>query len=122
MPRPLATLAASLLVCGCNEIRYQASRIDIPKLEVPKAAALPDRRTTYECRNGEPFDVYFPPGGTGTVLSLGGDDYALRELATVAGKRYGDERYELYLKEDGSAFVTLDEKRIREGCKRRDVE
>ena len=69
MPRPL--IAAALLLCGCNEIRYQASRLraNAPKLEVPKAASLPDRRATYECKDGEPFDVYFPPGGVGAVLS-----------------------------------------------------
>ena len=117
MPRPLI-FAAALLLGGCNEIRYQAARLraNSPKLEVPRAASLPDRRTTYECRNGEPFAVFFPPGGGGAVLSLGGDDFALRELETVAGKRYGDEHYELYLKEDGSVLVTLDEKRIREAC------
>ena len=120
MPRTLIAVAA-LLACGCNEIRYQAARLraNSPKLEVPKAASLPDRRVTYDCKNGEPFDVFFPPGGAGAVLSLGGDDFALRELTTVAGKRYSDERYELYIKEDDSVYVTLDEKRIREGCKQR---
>ncbi|MDD5302898.1 MAG: hypothetical protein PHS14_07270 [Elusimicrobia bacterium] len=120
MPRPLV-FAAALLACGCNEIRYQTARLraNTPKLEVPKAAELPDRRATYDCRNGEPFDVFFPPGGAGAVLSLGGDDFALRELTTVAGKRFGDDRYELYMKEDGSVYVTLDEKPIREGCKQR---
>ena len=119
MPRPL--IAAALLLCGCNEIRYQASRLraNAPKLEVPKAASLPDRRATYECKDGEPFDVYFPPGGVGAVLSLGGDDFALRDLEAVAGKRYGDGRYELYLKEDGTAYVTLEEKPIRDRCSRR---
>ena len=34
-------------------------------------------------------------------------------------KRFSDERYELYVKEDGSVDVSLDEKRIREGCRRR---
>lgn len=120
MPRTLIAVAA-LLACGCNEIRYQTARLraNTPALEIPKAAELPDRRATYECRNGEPFDVFFSPGGGGAVLSLGGDDFALRDLTAVAGKRYGDERYELYLKEDGSADITLDEKRIREGCRRR---
>ena len=110
-----------LLACGCNEIRYQTARLraNSPKLEVPKVASLPDRRVTYDCKNGEPFDVFFPPGGAGAVLSLGGDDFALRELTTIAGKRYGDGRYELYIKEDDSLYVTLEEKRIREGCKQR---
>ncbi len=120
MPRSLI-FAAALLACGCNEIRYQTARLraNSPKLEIPKAASLPDRRVTYECKNGEPFDVFFPPGGAGAVLSLGGDDFALRELTTVAGKRYGDGRYEMYIKEDDSLYVTLEEKRIREGCKQR---
>lgn len=119
VPRPL--IAAALLLCGCNEIRYQASRLraKAPPLEVPRAASLPDRRATYECKDGEPFDVYFPPGGVGAVLSLGGDDFALRDLEAVAGKRYGDDRYELYLKEDGTAYVTFEEKRIRDRCARR---
>jgi len=119
VPRPL--IAAALLLCGCNEIRYQASRLraNAPALEVPRAASLPDRRATFGCKDGEPFDVYFPPGGVGAVLSLGGDDFALRDLEAVAGKRYGDDRYELYLKEDGTAYVTLEEKRIRDGCARR---
>jgi membrane-bound inhibitor of C-type lysozyme len=117
VPRPLIAVAA-LLACGCNEIRYQTARLraSSPKLEVPKAASLPDRRVTYECKNGEPFDVFFTPGGAGAVMSLGGDDFALRELSIAAGKRYGDDRYELHIKEDGSVYVTLDEKRIREGC------
>ncbi len=120
MPRTLIA-AAALLACGCNEIRYQSARLRAraPKLELPKVASLPDRRATYDCKNGEPFDAYFPPGGAGVVLSLGGDDFALRELSTIAGKRYGDEHYELYLKEDGSAYVTLDEKPLRGGCRRR---
>ena len=120
MPRTLIAVAA-LLSCGCNEIRYQTARLraNSPKLEIPKAASLPDRRVTYDCMNGEPFDVFFPPGGAGAVLSLGGDDFALRELTTIAGKRYGDGRYELYIKEDDSLYVTLEEKRIREGCKPR---
>lgn len=117
MPRSLI-LAAALLACGCNEIRYQASRIDKSKLGFQKPASLPDRRATYACRDGEPFDVYFPPGGVGAVLSLGGDDFALRDLEAVAGKRFGDGRYELYIMEDGSAYVTLEEKRIRDRCKR----
>lgn len=120
VPRTLI-IAFGVLLCGCNEIRYQASRLraNAPALEVPKVASLPDRRATYECKDGEPFDVYFPPGGVGAVLSLGGDDFALRDLEAVAGKRYGDDRYELYLKEDGTAYVTLEEKRIRDGCARR---
>jgi membrane-bound inhibitor of C-type lysozyme len=117
VPRPLV-LAAALLACGCNEIRYQTARLraNSPKLEVPKVASLPDRRVTYECKNGEPFTVLFPPGGAGAVMTLGGDDFALRDLTAIAGKRYGDNRYELYIKEDGSVYVTLEEKRIREGC------
>lgn len=109
-----------MLACGCNEIRYQASRLraNSPKLEIPRAAALPDRRASFECADGEPFAVYFPPGGTGAVLSLGGDEFALRDLAAVAGRRYGDGRYELSFKEDGVAAVTLDEKVIRGRCKR----
>ncbi len=119
MPRPL--IAAAFLLCGCNEIRYQTARLraSTPKLEVPKVASLPDRRTTFDCKDGEPFDVFFTPGGDGAVLSLGGDDFALRELSAVAGKRFSDGRYELYLKEDGTVSVSLDEKRIREGCKQR---
>lgn len=118
MPRTLI-IAAAILACGCNEIRYQTARLraNSPKLEVPKVAALPDRRVTYTCKNGEPFAVFFPPGGAGAVLSLGGDDFALRELTTIAGRRYGDGRYELYVNEDDSVYVTLEEKRIREGCK-----
>ena len=117
MPR-LVIIAAALLAGGCNEIRYQASRLraKAPPLEVPRAASLPDRRATYECKDGEPFDVYLPPGGAGAVLSLGGDDFALRELSIPAGRRFGDDRYELHLKEDGSAYVTLDDKRIRDRC------
>jgi len=112
---------AALLVCGCNEIRYQTARLraSSPKLEVPKVASLPDRRTTYNCKDGEPFDVFFTPGGDGAVLSLGGDEFALRELPTVAGKRFGDDRYELYVKEDNVVYIALDEKRIRDGCKQR---
>ena len=117
MPRTVI-LAAALLACGCNEIRYQASRIDKEKLGFKKPAALPDRRATYACRDGEPFDVYFPPGGVGAVLSLGGDDFALRDLEAVAGKRFGDGRYELVIREDGEAYVTADDKRIRDRCKR----
>lgn len=109
-----------MLLCGCNEIRYQTARLraNSPKLEVPKVASLPDRRVTFTCRDGEPFDAYFPPGGVGAVLSLGGDDFALRDLAPVAGERYGDGRYELVIREDGEAYVTNDEKRIRDRCKR----
>ena len=116
---PDLVFAALLLACGCGEIRYQTSRLDLPKLEFPKPAALPDRRVSYECANAEPFDVFFPPGGAGAVLSLGGDDFALRELPGAAGRRFGDGRYELYLEEDGSADVALDEKRVRERCKPR---
>jgi hypothetical protein len=120
VPRTLIAVAA-ILACGCNEIRYQTARLraNSPRLEVPKAASLPDRCVTYECKNGEPFAVFFPPGGAGAVLSLGGDDFALREMTTVAGKRFGDEHYELYLKEDGTVYITLEEKRIREGCTQR---
>ena len=115
MPR-LIILAATLLACGCNEIRYQASRIDLPPLEVPKAASLPDRRITYECKDGAPFDVFFPPGGVGAVLSLGGDDFALREMSITAGRRFGNGHYELFVKDNGSVYLLLDEKRIRDGC------
>ena len=120
VPRALI-LAAALLAGGCNEIRYQASRLRkaAPPLEVPKLASLPDRRATYDCKDGEPFDIYFPPGGVGAALTLGGEDYALREIETVAGKRFADEHFELYMKEDGSADLTLDEKKIRAGCRRR---
>ena len=120
MPR-LIIVAAALLTGGCNEIRYQSARLraSAPPLEIPKVASLPDRRVTYDCKNGEPFDVFFPPGGAGAVLSLGGDDFALRELTTIAGRRFGDERYELYIKEDDSVYLTLEEKRIRDGCRRR---
>ena len=116
MPRSLIALAAAL-ACGCNEIRYQASRIDVPRLEIPKAASLPDRRATYECKDGEPFDLFLPPGGAGAVLSIGGDEFALRELETGAGKRYSDGRYELYMKEDGSADLAVDDKKLRTGCR-----
>jgi len=117
VPRPLIVVAA-LIACGCNEIRYQSARLraNAPKLEVPKAASLPDRRTTYECKNGEPFDVFFTPGGAGAVLSLGGDDFALREVSIGEGKRFANDHYDLYIKQDGSVFVTLDEQRLREGC------
>ena len=54
---------------------------------------MPDRRVTYDCKNGEPFTVLFPPGGAGAVMTLGGDDFALRDLTAIAGKRYGDNRY-----------------------------
>lgn len=117
MPRPLILLAVAL-ACGCNEIRYQASRIDLPPLELPKAASLPDRRVTYECETGEPFDVFFPPGGAGAFLSLGGDDFALREMSFVEGRRFGNGRYELFVKDDGSVYLLLDDKRIRDRCRR----
>lgn len=118
---PRLVIAAALLASGCNEIRYQSARLraSAPPLELPKVAELPDRRVPYECRNGEPFEVYFTPGGAGVVLSLGGEEYALRDLAASAGRRYGDGRYELYIDEDESTYVALDEKRIREGCRRR---
>ncbi len=113
MPRALI-LAAALLGAGCNEIRYQVGRIKKPKLEGP--ASLPDRRFTYECKNGEPFEAYFPPGGVGVVLSIGRDEHPLREVESAVGsKRYSDGNYELYLT-DESAYVTLDDKRIRDGC------
>lgn len=126
MPRPLETLKAvalafaALSASGCNEIRYQAARLRraAPPVEVPKVASLPDHRAEYECRDGEPFAVFFPPGGVGAVLSLGGDEYALRDMEAGEGKRYGDGRYELYLKED-KATVLLDDKRIRVDCKPR---
>jgi len=102
---------------GCNEIRYQASRIPKPKLEGP--ASLPDRRFTYDCKIGDSFDAYFPPGGAGIVLSIGGDERALRELSAEAGdSRYGDGVYELVIQKEDS-FVSHDDKRIREGCRRR---
>lgn len=123
MPRPLivARLAAALVLatlsCACNEIRYQASRIPKPKLEGP--ASLPDRRFTYDCKTGDSFDAYFPPGGAGVVLSIGGDERALRELSAEAGdSRYGDGVYEFVLQKE-DAFVSHDDKRIREGCRRR---
>lgn len=118
MPRPLIA-AAVLLLAGCNEIRYQTARLraKAATVEAPKLAALPDHRTTYECRTGEPFDVYFPPGGVGAVLSIGGDDYSLRSLETVAGRRFSDGSLELYMKEDGSVDLSRDEKKIRTGCK-----
>jgi membrane-bound inhibitor of C-type lysozyme len=120
VPRPLA-VAAALFACGCNEIRYQAARLraSSPKLEVPKVASLPNRRLTYTCGDGEPFDVFFPPGGAGAVLSLGGDDFALRETSTITGRRYEDGRYELYLKENGAVDLSLEDKRIRKDCKPR---
>ena len=110
-----------MLACGCNEIRYQAARLRkaAPPLEVPKLAALPDHRVTYDCKSGEPFDIYFPPGGVGAALTLGGEDYALRELETIAGKRFADEHYELYMKENGSADLSLDETKIRVDCRPR---
>lgn len=119
MPRLI--IAAALLACGCNEIRYQTARLraSAPPLELPKVASLPDRRATYDCKDGEPFDVFFTPGGDGAVLSLGGDEFALRELSSDAGKRYGDDRYELRVKEDGTVSLTLDEKLLRGRCRRR---
>ncbi len=109
-----------MLLCSCNEIRYQTARLrkNAPKLEVPKVASLPDRRATFVCRDGEPFDVYFPPGGGGAVLSLGGDDFGLHDMEAIAGQRFGDGRYELVIREDGEAYVTSDEIRIRDRCKR----
>lgn len=107
-------LAAALLGAGCGELRYQASRIKRPKLEAP--ASLPDRRFTYDCKDGEPFEAYFPPGGAGIVLSIGRDDHPLRELESgVGSRRYGDGRYELTVRGQ-SAYLTLDDKRIRDGC------
>ena len=117
MPRSLI-IAFGVLFTGCNEIRYQASRIDKEKLGFQKSASIPDRRATFACRDGEPFDVYFPPGGAGAVLSMGGDDFALRDLEAVAGQRFGDGRYELVIKEDGDTYVAVDEKRVRDRCKR----
>ena len=110
-----------LLGSGCNEIRYQTARLraNSPRLEIPKVAELPDHRVTYDCKEGEPFDIYFPPGGVGAVLSIGGDEFALREITTIAGKRYADEHFELYMKEDGSSDLTRDEKKIRAGCRPR---
>jgi len=121
VPRLVVLAAAALLAGGCNEIRYQASRLRkaAPPLEVPKLAALPDHRVTYDCKSGEPFDIYFPPGGTAAALTLGGEDYALRAIETVAGKRFADDHYELYMKENGSADLTFDEKTIRSDCRQR---
>ena len=73
----------------------------------------------YDCKSGEPFDIYFPPGGVGAALTIGGEDFALREIETVAGKRFADEHFELYMKENGSADLTLDEKKIRSDCRQR---
>ena len=119
VPRTLI-IAFGVLLCACNEIRYQPARLrkNSPKLEVPKVASLPDRRVTFTCRDGEPFDVYFSPGGGGAVLSLGGDDFGLRDMEAIAGERFGDGRYELIIKEDGETYVAADEKRIRDRCKR----
>lgn len=119
MPRLIAVAAAAFLAAGCNEIRYQTARLRkaAPPLEVPKLAALPDHRVTYDCKIGEPFDVYFPPGGVGAALTLGGEDFALREIETVAGKRFADEHFELYMKENGSVDLTSDEKKIRSDCR-----
>ena len=117
MPRALI-LVVALLGAGCNEIRYQAGRLKrkASEVEAPKLAALPDRRYTYDCKNGEPFEAYFPPGGVGVVLSIGRDEHPLREVESAVGsKRYSDGNYELYLS-DESAYVTLDDKRIRDGC------
>jgi hypothetical protein len=121
VPRFIAVAAAALLASGCNDIRYQAARLraKAPPLEVPKLAALPDRRAIYDCKDGEPFDVYFPAGGVGAALTIGGEDFALRAIETVVGKRFGDEHFELYMKEDGTADLTVDEKSIRSGCRRR---
>ena len=120
MPRPLI-FAAALLACGCNEIRYQAARLRkaAPPLEVPHVAELPDHRVTYDCKSGEPFDIYFPPGGGGAALTLGGEDFALHQIETVAGKRFADEHYELYMKENGSTDLSFDEKKIRSDCRTR---
>ncbi len=109
------------MLAGCNEIRYQTARLRAasPPLEIPKVAELPDHRMTYDCKDGDSFDIYFPPGGNAAVLTLGGEDYALRQIATVAGKRFSDDRYELYMKEDGTSDLTLEEKKIRGGCKPR---
>lgn len=116
---PRALIAAAVLLAGCNEIRYQAARLrqKASEVEAPGLAALPDHRTTYACRTGEPFDVYFPPGGVGAVLSIGGDDYSLRAIETVAGRRFSDGTLELYMKEDGTVDLSRDEKKIRTGCK-----
>jgi membrane-bound inhibitor of C-type lysozyme len=117
VPRALI-LAAALLGAGCNEIRYQTGRLrrKASEVEAPKLASLPDRRFTYDCKNGDPFEVYFPPGGAGVVLAMGGDDHPLREVESAVGsRRFSDGSYELYLK-DESAYVTLDDKRIRDGC------
>lgn len=118
MPRTLA-LAALVLASGCNEIRYQTARLraKAATVEAPKLAALPDHRTTYACKSGEPFDVYFPPGGVGAVLSFGGDDFSLRAIETVAGRRFTDGTLELYMKEDGSVDLSRDDKKIRTGCR-----
>jgi membrane-bound inhibitor of C-type lysozyme len=120
VPRTLI-IGFAVLFTGCNEIRYQSARLRAksPALEVPKAASLPDRRVTFECGDGEPFEVFFTPGGGAAVLSLGGDEFALPELSAIAGRRYGDGRYELSFKEDGVAAVTFDDKLIRGRCKRR---
>ena len=120
MPRTLIA-AVAVLLCSCNEIRYQSARLraNAPPLEIPKVASLPDHRVTYDCKDGEPFDALFPPGGKVAVITLGGEEFALPALAPIAGLRYGDGRYELYIKEDGVAQVTLEEKKIRVGCKQR---
>jgi len=120
VPRTLIA-AIAVLLSSCNEIRYQTARLraNSPALEVPKAAALPDRRATFECKDGEPFEVFFTPGGGGAVISLGGEEFALPELSAIAGRRYGDGRYELSFKETGVAALTFDDKLIRDRCKRR---
>ena len=94
MPRTLI-VAAALLACGCNEIRYQAARLRkaAPPLEVPHVAELPDHRVTYECKSGEPFDIYFPPGGVGAALTLVGEALAGDGLNLMQSKIFAAERY-----------------------------
>lgn len=116
---PRLVIAAVLLLAGCNEIRYQSARLraKAATVEAPHLAALPDHRVTFACKSGEPFDVYFPPGGVGAVLSFGGDDFSLRALETVAGRRFSDGALELYMKEDGTSDLLRDDKKIRTGCR-----
>ena len=102
----------------CASTARKKSRNGMRRTTRAKAASLPDRRVTYQCKDGEPFDVYFPPGGAGAVLSIGGDDFALREVSSEAGRRYGDDHYDLYFKDDGTAYLMLEDKRIRDRCKR----